>query len=81
MNRFNLLGQIFWHGRTMRFVVTVERVAKGGSASVKNTGAVFCIDIAGQSAQHRDHAVQCTGRVARLVAQVRQCMKGTVQVG
>ena len=43
----HLLGQIFRHRWPMGFVVAVKGVAESRAAGVKNTGAVFCVDITG----------------------------------
>ena len=81
MDRFDLAGQIFGHGGAVGLVLSVEGVAEGGAAGVEDTGAVLCGDFAAQSAQHGNHAVEGTCRVAGLIAQVGECMKRTIQVG
>ncbi len=79
--RLDLRGEIVGHRRAVRLVVGVHFVAEGLAFCVENAGAILRREVLAQAPQHVDDAVDGSRGLARLVAQVGQRVKGTVQVG
>ena len=84
MDRHNLCAQVVGHGRALRLVLRVQRIAKGRSPGVKHTGRKIRRKFLAQTLQHVDHAAngarRRAGGIARDGAQVGHGMKGAIQV-
>ena len=80
MDRLDLPYQVIRHGRTLRFVLGEDIITKGLALGVEYAGAVIGLVFAAQFLEHAHHAVHRAGGQAIGAAQVRQGMKGAVQV-
>ena len=84
VDRRDLAAQIVRHGRTLRLVLRIDRVAKRGAFGVEHASRIVAAHFLAQALHHVDHAPYRargrTGGVARYGAQIGHGMECTVQV-
>ena len=78
LDRLNLRHQIIGHFRAIRFVFRVPIVAEGFAFRIKDAHGVLGRHDVAQAFEHRNHAVQRAGRLARRAAQIGQAVISAV---
>ena len=68
MQQRNLRGEIFGHGGPVRFVFGIPVFAEGFSLGVEHHGAVICLIVGFQHAQHREHTADGASGFIRGIA-------------
>ncbi|MNN28925.1 hypothetical protein D3C81_1425080 [compost metagenome] len=80
VDRLDLAGQVFRHGRAVFLVGRIHVVAEGLALCVEHAGAILCRVIVAQLAQHVDHAVDCPCGQTLSIPQVRQSVISAIQI-
>ena len=81
MQRRDLRCQIIRHGRAVRLVFRIQVITKSLAFCIKHARAIIGLVILVQTAQHVENAMNRTGRLIAVVAQIRQCVESAIQVG
>ena len=75
----NLPDQVIRHRWPVRLVIRIQCMAESFSFGIEYTGGLGCGIILFKALKHIHETKDCTGRFTSSIAQVRQCMVGTVQ--
>src|SRR4030095_6427232 len=68
------------HGGPVRFVLRIYFVAKSPALRIEYAGEILGGSVFLKPAQHVDHAIDRTGRLALRVAQIRQGVESAIQI-